>query len=304
MLLEAYNVAEELIKLFPDKPAGYLQAVKYLAQKDDNHKVISVLEEGYESTKDNRALLGLLITIYAKEKQFDKAEKTLQAELYESPDDVALKIMLSKLYMASNDINSATSLLNKIVDNKPDVEEPYLLLAQIYQYQKDLDSVKSILVQGKANVASSLKIPLKLAAAYEYDKDFQKAIDVYRDLFELNPDNLITINNLASLLSDHSDDKNDLELIRVLAEKLKANEQSAFLDTIGWVYYKLGDNQDAIQYLTRAVESSPKISIFNYHLGMSYKMTGDKEKARLYLEKSLTGNDDLKALANAALKDI
>ena len=107
------------------------------------------------------------------------------------------------------------------------------------------------------------------------------------------------------MLSDYGNDI-DLQLAETLVEKLKESDQSVFLDTIGWVYYKLGDAEKAVQYLVQAVEKRPEINVFNYHLGMAYKLSGDKAQAKTYLEKSLADNKEFtqKELAEAALKDL
>ena len=304
--LEAYKIAEKLMDLYPDKPNGYLQVVPYYIEQRDMQKAISVLEKGYISTKDNRKILTLLTTIQVANKQFDIVEKRINAELNATPDDDELKILLSKVYMAKDDPDSAEQLLNEVINNKTDLENPYLLLAQSYLKKKDLAAAKSILVKGKANVVSSLKIPLSLASIYESDNSYSQAIDVYRDLYQSYPDNLIVINNLASMLSDYGNGKDDLELAKTLAEKLKENDQPVFLDTIGWVYYKLGDSAKAIEYLAQVVEKMPDVNVFNYHLGMAYKLSGDKTQAKTYLEKSLADKKEFKQKesAEAALKEL
>ncbi len=303
---EAYAIAMKMIDLYSDKPAGYFQSIPYLIQQGDKKKAISILEKGYMNTKSNRMLLETLSTLQVSEKQFGVVVKRIKAELNASPDDVDLKILLSKVYIASKDIKSAMALLNEIIDTKPGVEESYLLLSQIYQNNKDLKSVKSTLIKGKNNVATSFKISFRLASIYELEQDYTGAISVYRELYNSHPDNLIVINNLASMLSDYSDIRDDLEFAKTLVEKLKRGKQPVFLDTTGWVYFKIGDYEDAIRYLTQAVTYSPKISVFNYHLGMAYKMSGNKEQARTYLEKSVVDGKDFKEKkqAKAALKDL
>ena len=108
------------------------------------------------------------------------------------------------------------------------------------------------------------------------------------------------------MLSDYGNGKDDLELAQTLAEKLKENDQPVFLDTIGWVYYKLGDHAKAIEYLAQVVEKMPEVNVFNFHLGMAYKLSGDKTQAKTYLEKSLADNKPFKEkeLADAALKEL
>lgn len=303
---EAYEVAQKLVDAYPDKPNGYLQSVPYFLQQKDNVAAISLLEKGYLNVKDNRKILVLLTTLQVEKKKFNVVENRIKAELGASPDDVQLKILLAKVYMVNNNADSAETLLNETLILDAKIEEPYLLLSQIYQSKRDQAAFKAILIEGKANVKASLKIPLKLASMYEVEKSYNEAIAVYRDIYEQYPDNLLITNNLASMLSDHGDGKDDLQLAKTLAEKLKESDQAAFLDTVGWIHYKLADYDSAIQYLSQVVEKMPEVNVFNYHLGMAYKMSDDKAKARTYLEKSLAGDKPFsqQASAEAALKEL
>jgi len=303
---EAYALASKLVELYTDKPNGYLQSIPYLLERDRIKDAISILEKGYENTKDSRKILVLLTKLQVSEKQFDTAEKRIKDELKLSPEDIELKIILSKVYMANGTNRRAEKLLTSVVKVRPDIEEPYLLLSFVYKNTNKKALQKSILAKGKANVITSYKIPLKLAALYEKDFEYQKAIDVYRDMYNLNSSNLVVVNNLASLLSDYSDNKDDHKLMKILADKLEEKGGPIFLDTIGWVAYKTGDYQNAIKYLNEVVNDAPDVNIFNYHLGMAYKKAGDKSQAKVYLEKSLINSDDFKEKdrAKAALNNI
>jgi len=303
---DAYEIANILIESYSDKPNGYLQTVPYYVQKQDKKGAISLLEKGYLSVEDNSKILLLLTTLQVGEKQFDIVINRIKAEIKSSPDDVQLKIMLAKVYMVKDETNLAESMLKEAVSIDSVVEEPYLLLSQIYQTKRDINAVKEILIKGQKNVESSLKIPLRLASAYESEESYTSAIAVYRKVHEKQPDNLVIINNLASMLSDYGNDNDDLEFAKVLADKLKESGQLVFLDTIAWVYFKLGDYEVAINNLTQVVEKAPDINIFNYHLGMAYKMAGDKAQAKVYLEKSIAGDKAFKqrVLAEAALKNL
>jgi len=245
-----------------------------------------------------------LTTIQGADKQFDIVEKRLKAELEATPDDAELKILLYQVYMAKKDRDSADPLLEEIVNDNTSAEEPYLWLAQFYKEKGDLPEARAVLKKGRTNVAGSMKIPLSLAALYELDSMYEQVIDVYREMYKMNPDNLIVVNNLASMISDYSDSSDDLELAKMLVEKLKKNNQVVFLDTIAWVYYKVGDYKNAVFYSQKVVNQSPDIGLFNYHLGMAYLKYGDKNNARLYLEKALAGSlaPREKSLTEAALE--
>ena len=303
---EAYEIAKVLMNEHPDKPNGYLQAVPYSNQQGDRNKAISVLEEGYAKATDKRKILALLTSLQLSEKQFDVVVNRLKAEIKKSPEDESLRILLAKVYAVNNNLDATEQLLNEVVNISPQTEEAYLLLSQIYQSKKDISAVKEILIKGRENVKDSLKIPFRLASVYEAEGAYKDAVDIYRKLYQAYPDNLLIANNLASMLSDYKDGKNDLSLTKELIGKLEENKRPIFLDTIGWAYFKLGEQKKAIQYLFEATEKSPEVNVFNYHLGMAYKMSGDKIQAKTYLEKSIADDKKFKGkdLAKAALKDL
>ncbi len=303
---DAFSVAETLMQSYPDKPNGYLLAVPYFALNDAKQKAISVLETGYLNAKDNRKILVLLSSLQVAEKQFEVVINRIKAELKSSPKNAELNLLLAKVYIAKNDTDSAERSLMLAINSDSQLEMPYLLLSQLYQSKRDFKSAKAILIKGMGNVKASIKLPLRLASVYEYEGAFNKAIDLYRTINNQYPNNPVIMNNLASLLSDYSVNKDDLALAKSLADKLKGNDQPVYLDTIGWVHYKLGEYQKAIQYLSKNVEMLPKVTVFNYHLGMAYKMSGDKAKAKVYLEKSLANGKEFKEkdLAKAALKEL
>ena len=303
---EAFLLAERLIELYDEKPNGYLQVVPYLIKQEKISEAINTLELGYLAVKDNRKILSLLTTLQISTKQYDVAEKRIKAELKTSPEDTELNLLLAKVYLASNKTEEAEKVLKQIIANNPDIEVSYLWLSQIYKHRNDAAAVKQILQQGKDNVKSSYKIPFRLAAAYESEKDHENAIAIYRDMYEIFPNNVIVMNNLAAMLTDHSDDAADLELAKTIADKLAESDQPAFLDTVGWVYYKLDDASKAIEYLKQVVEKAPKVNVFNYHLGMAYKKSGDVSNAKIYLEKSLADKKDFpgRDMAQSALKEI
>ena len=302
----AYDIAKRLIDLHPTQPDGYLQSIAYLGQQDKKSEAISVLEKGYINSKNNRKILLLLTSLQVSNKQFEIVEKRINAEIQQAPEDVALKVIKAKVAMAKGDSNNAIGILEAMTVNKTKIEEPYLLLSQLYLTNKNKIKEKKVLIAGMENVTTSLKIPLKLAVVYERNKEYNAAINVYRKLNELKPDNVLIVNNLVSMLSDHGNGKEDIKHAAELSKQLEGTKQPVFLDTLGWLHYMNKNYIDAIKYLSQVVEKDPNTGVYNYHLGMAYKMSGNKTKAKLYLENSLKGEKPFnqKAVVKSALKDL
>ena len=67
----------------------------------------------------------------------------------------------------------------------------------------------------------------------------------------------------------------------------KYPEMPGFADTLGWVYYKKGLHQAAVEQLQKAVARSGNNAAYRFHLGMALAGKGDKSGARRELEQAL-----------------
>ena len=109
-------------------------------------------------------------------------------------------------------------------------------------------------------------------------------------------------NNLAVLLSEDPESGEDLEKALQLAKdanQLKANEPTV-QDTLGWVYYKMGDMQQAGSFLEQALAAAPENPIFNYHAGMVFYKSGRTDEARVKLAKAVERGSGLEWRDSAA----
>ena len=80
--------------------------------------------------------------------------------------------------------------------------------------------------------------------------------EVYREAIELREDDAVARNNLAYLLAERDIDLEEaLELADQALEAEPAN--GSFLDTKGWVLYRLDRPDEALEYLQRALGIFP-----------------------------------------------
>jgi len=60
------------------------------------------------------------------------------------------------------------------------------------------------------------------------------------------------------------------------------------VDSLGWVFYRLGRFEEAVAPMERAVELLPTDPIVNDHLGDVYWMVGRQREARFQWERALS----------------
>ena len=81
--------------------------------------------------------------------------------------------------------------------------------------------------------------------------DTEKCLSYYEKSLEENPSNLTSLNGLGYVLA--CEDKDLTRALSLCKQAVNnAPDSAACLDSLGWVYYKLGLYKDAMQYLQQA----------------------------------------------------
>lgn len=113
-------------------------------------------------------------------------------------------------------------------------------------------------------------------------------VEVMERLLEFQPHDPGVNNDLAYTWADHGEHLDRaLKMVRlaVAAEPLNG----AYLDSLGWVYYKMGRFDDARTYLSRATQlRSGQDAVVQDHLGDAEYRRGDLAAARRQWQKALT----------------
>ncbi|MCP9464369.1 MAG: tetratricopeptide repeat protein, partial [Nitrospira sp.] len=129
---------------------------------------------------------------------------------------------------------------------------------------------------------------MTLASSLTDAGQFDRAIEEYEKILQYNPRSLLAANNLASLLTDHKGDPKSLERALALAQDFETMAPNPyFLDTLGWIHFKLGNSGQAVHFIQQAVAKVPDHPVVNYHLGMAYYKTGKAAEAKTHLQKAV-----------------
>jgi tetratricopeptide (TPR) repeat protein len=103
----------------------------------------------------------------------------------------------------------------------------------------------------------SAKVYSALAYALFLQKKPEQSIALLEKALELEGDNANALNSLGYILADQN---MRLAVARKYCERAveKNPRNPAYLDSLGWVYYRIGDFKDARTVLRKAVEYSPR----------------------------------------------
>jgi tetratricopeptide (TPR) repeat protein len=124
------------------------------------------------------------------------------------------------------------------------------------------------------------------AAALERLGRADDAEKLFQSLVESDPDDAASANYLGYMWADHG--RNLDEALRLISLAVAVDpENSAYLDSLGWVHYRLGDLQQAEYWLQRAVEIGGDDPTVMSHLGEVLLKRGATDEARRLLQHAL-----------------
>ena len=178
--------------------------------------------------------------------------------------------------------------LRKLLDGKSD-RETYISLAQVYEKGKNYDEMaKAIDAADKLSTTNDEKesISFMRGAMYEKLKKYDAAETEFRKVLELNPKNASALNYLGYMFADRNIRLAEAQELIGKAVEYDPNN-GAYLDSLGWVYYRLGKLEEAESNLRMALEKFSKDPTIHDHLGDVYARQGRLKEAITHWQNSL-----------------
>ena len=155
------------------------------------------------------------------------------------------------------------------------------LLADRGMEKEALQFLDSVLAEEPANIEM---LYFRAMTGQKFDRLDILESDL-RKIIELDPANADALNALGYTLTDQTDRHEEaLDLIKqALAIK---PEEAAFIDSMGWVLYRLNNLREALVHLRRALELFPNDEVAA-HLGEVLWVFGEQLEANQVWEKAL-----------------
>lgn len=146
-----------------------------------------------------------------------------------------------------------------------------------------------VLSAARARVPDDLRIAFSLAATYERSGDVGKAERAFREVIAADPEHAGALNYLGYMLADRG--KKLPEALSLIERALKLDPDNAsYLDSLGWVYYRMKRYADAVAPLERAAADAADSSVIQEHLGDAYAKVGRTADAVGAYERALGGD--------------
>ncbi|MGB0713454.1 MAG: XrtA/PEP-CTERM system TPR-repeat protein PrsT, partial [Gammaproteobacteria bacterium] len=263
-----------------------------------------------------------LATILVNRKDLEGAVSQLNKAIDLDPKALAAPIMKADLLYRMGNLKEAIATAEKVIELDPKVSAGYELSGEMYmrldRYQDAYDRFNQAYKVGKSAAlaikrhqaakalkygSASLKPLQEWLNDYPDDDKIQMIYAVaqhelglldeakasYEKVLKTQPDNLVVYNNLAWMLLDSGDPKG-LAYAKKAYEK--APNRAEVVDTYGWALVQMGDKDEGVRALEKAVNMSPKRPDMRYHLGVGLNALGRYKDARIHLERALQLEED------------
>jgi len=248
---DAISTFKELLDLNPDlDPARYYLGTAYERQADWDLALAAFLGIGRESALYDDALSHVGY-IYLETGRISEAIKLLESRMAEGKPRPQVYNYLTSLYMANGQHDQALTTVELGFELYPD------------------------------NVELLYQRVLILERTEQHDEAMQAA----KDLLAVDGEHAETLNFLAYALAVENHDLD--EALDYAERAISIKPAPHILDTLGWVYYRLGRFLEALKAIEEASLQLSEDAIIFEHLGEIHLALRNMEQARAAFERSL-----------------
>ena len=232
----------------------------------------------------NPRALRIYATGLRQKEDFAAGVALARAAVAAQPDESDWVALLAEFQYRSGDRAKSAVTLEKLAKSQ-DLEE-VLAAADVSARVKDFAGAARVAREASKKFPESSEALFRLGSSLERSGATGEAEKIFQTLLERRPNDSATQNYLGYMWADKGI---RLEEARELLEKAVAREprNGAYLDSLGWVYFRLGRLEKAEGYLSAAKQQDPDDPTIEEHLGDLSERQGDVRTAAAHWERAL-----------------
>ncbi len=229
-----------------------------------------------------------IIETYRESKDYPKAEAEADSGVKKFPKDRLVSDERATVLADMAKTDAAVAEARRLGSGKSDFQTD-MKLADIYEQAKNFSEVGKVLDSAES-LAQTSKDKQDLAfhrgAMYERMKNYPAAEAEFKKVLDLDPDNDAALNYLGYMLADRNirlDEARDMITKAVSHEP----DSGAYLDSLGWVYFRLNKLPEAEDKLREALRYMSRDPTVHDHLAEVYFHEGKIREAIAQWQSSL-----------------
>ena len=251
--------------------------------------VFTFEELGHLGEEEDRRARMMIMDTYRAAKDLPKALQTGKEALAKYPADPAIRTSHALLLGENAQTDEAVKILRAQLHGDTGDRETYLNIAQVYERgrrYKEAEQAAHAAEVLPGRPRENEMVWFLLGAIYERQKFFDKAEEHFKKVLAVNPKNAPVLNYYGYMLGDLGIRLDEAEAL--VQQALKEDPYNgAYLDSLGWIYFKENKLSASETTLRKAVEREKHDATIHSHLGDLYAKLGRGDLAATEWEKSL-----------------
>jgi tetratricopeptide (TPR) repeat protein len=230
-----------------------------------------------------------VIDTYREAKQWPEATAAAKEALQKMPNDRELRMVLDAQLADTGDPTKPLDDVRSLLKGTPEDREVYLRLSIMYTRLKRFSDAEEALNKAEQ---LSLKADDKeyvyflRGSTFEREKKYDQAEAEFKKILVNNPQSAATLNYLGYMNADRGVQlEESLNYIKQAVSLEPTN--GAYLDSLGWAYFKLGKYDLAEESLNKAALRMGSDPTVQDHLGDLYQKTGRLKLAAAHWERAV-----------------
>ena len=243
-------------------------------------------EKSLEMNDKDRFALYYLSTLYRESAKFDQSIQLSEQHIRLYPNDKEGYINKSLSLLNLQRFNLAKDQLSEALELFPeDFQINYFLGLAHYSLQ-EFENAEIFYKKALSIDTNSIAAMHALAMAYDQNKKWEESDQLYTELIALNINDAQAYNNYAYSLIERNE---DVDYALTLAKKAieLSPKTSSYLDTIGWIYFKLNDLKKAKEFIGEAIVYDESSSVILEHYGDVLIKLDEIDEALIFYNKAL-----------------
>jgi tetratricopeptide (TPR) repeat protein len=265
----------------------YREQENYAAAVETFRRMLPLGEENARSGYQE------IIDTYRDAKQWPQATAVAKEAVQKMPADRDLRMVLDAQLADAGDVDKALADVRSLLKGSADDREVYLRLSIMYarlKRWKDAEEALARAEQMSVKPDDKAYVWFLRGDTFQRQKKFDEAEAEFRKVLAAvspsDPQNATTLNYLGYMNADRGV-KLD-ESLNYIKQALAFEPNSgAYLDSLGWVYFKLGKYDLAEENLTKAAVHMSSDPTVQEHLGDLYQKTGRLKLAAAHWERAV-----------------
>jgi predicted Zn-dependent protease len=263
-----YDEAIELLEVMRSDPRAEIAAdiqigQIYLMTENAESAHMHFARAVSKAPNDRRATFLAALALSEMERYYE-ALRMLEINLGDTPISIASADLAANILIETEQVDMALMLVDRLLAERKKDVRAYLISANIFEdLRRFKDSVK-VLRQGLVVFPDNYRISIMLAYNLEKTSEWSEAIQIAERLYEQRPGDPNLANFIGYVLADRNRELTRAkELIKTAVDSEPDN--GAYLDSLAWVYYRLGRYNEAFEKITAAYHLLPDDPVVTEH---------------------------------------